>query len=91
MNTLKPSNFTSTPFDSVLKKSEAETVARNVMVILKRTGDEFRLLSWEEYRQERMKDGSFTESEKTYFEQVAGFCTTAAAAQAFCAGWARED
>ena len=60
---MKPSNFTKQPIASVLQKSEAETIARNIMVILKRTGDSFRPLSWDEYKAERLKDGHFTESE----------------------------
>lgn len=84
---MKPSNFCSTPFDSVLKNSESETIARNIMVILSRTGDVFRLLSWEEYKEHRMKDGNFTESEKQYFDRVVGFCVASESAKAFCPSW----
>lgn len=87
---LKPSNFCSKPFNSVLKISECETVARNIMVILSRTGDVFRLLSWEEYKAEREKDGSFTESEHQYFDSVVGFCVAAESAKAFCPTWVVE-
>lgn len=83
----RPSNFMSKPFGSVLKKSECETVARNIMVILSRTGDTWRVLSWDEYKLERMKDGNFTESEKVYFDQVYGFCVAAESAEAFSPGW----
>jgi len=38
---MKPSDFTTQPMGSVLGKYEAETVAKNIMLILKRTGDEF--------------------------------------------------
>lgn len=86
---MKPSNFLSVAFDSVLKNSECETVARNIMVILNRTGNEWRVLSWDEYKQERLKDGNFTESEKAYFDKVFGFCTSAEAANAFCKGWGK--
>ena len=88
---MNPSNFCSTPFDSVLKESECETVARNIMVILSRTGNAFRLLSWDEYKTERTKDGNFTESEKTYFDQVVGFCVAAESAKAFCPSWHRSE
>jgi len=84
---MNPSDFTRSPFDSVLKNRESETVARNIMVILSRTGNEFRLLPWEEYKQERIKDGNFTESEKQYFDRVAGFCVSAESAKAFCPSW----
>jgi hypothetical protein len=85
---MNPSNFTKTAYDSVLKNSESETVARNIMVILSRTGDKFRLLSWDEYKTERTKDGNFTESEKQYFDRVVGFCVSAESAKAFCPNWA---
>ncbi len=84
---MKPSDFTKYPFDSVLQNNECETVARNIMVILRRTGDEFRILSWGEYKQERVKDGGFTMSEKDYFDRVAGFCVAAESAQAFSPAW----
>jgi len=84
---MKPSNFKKHPYDSVLHKNEAETVARNIMVILSRTGDEFRLLEWNEYKTERERDGHFTESELEYFNQVRGFCTSEHAAQGFSKFW----
>jgi hypothetical protein len=43
---MKPSNLKNHPYDSRLQNNESETVARNIMVILSRTGNEFRLLSW---------------------------------------------
>ena len=85
---MQPSDFTKTAFDSVLKNSECETVARNIMVILSRTGNQFRLLSWDEYKEQRTKDGNFTESEKQYFDRVVGFCVAAESAKAFCPSWA---
>lgn len=84
---MNPSDFTKHPYESVLKNNESETVARNIMVILSRTGNQFRLLSWEEYKQERLKDGNFTESEKQYFDRVVGFCVAAESAKAFCKNW----
>ena len=84
---MKPSNFTKQPMASVLQKSEAETIARNIMVILKRTGDFFRPLSWDEYKAERLKDGHFTESEKQYFDQVIGYCSNAESAKSFSPVW----
>lgn len=84
---MEPSDFKNEPFNSVLSNSESETVARNIMVILSRTGNTFRLLSWEEYMAERQKDGNFTQSEKQYFDRVVGFCVTAESAKAFCPTW----
>lgn len=66
-----PSLFKAYPWDSTLQKSECETVAMNIMVILSRTGNTFRTLSWEEYAAERQKDGNFSEGEKKYFDDVA--------------------
>ena len=59
---LKPSDFMGAhPFDSLMQKSESETIARNIMAILGRTGNKFRLLNWDEYKKERLKDGNFNE------------------------------
>lgn len=84
---MKPSSFMKHPYGSVLANSESETIARNIMVILARTGDKFRSISWEEYRSHRQADGNFTSSEKSYFDRVAGFCTSEESAKAFCPGW----
>ena len=84
---MNPSNFTSHPYDSVLQNNESETVARNIMVILSKTGDKFRVITWEEYKAEREKDGHFSTSEKPFFEKVYGFCTSAESARAFCKNW----
>lgn len=67
---ITPSQFLNFPIGSILSKSEYETVARNIMVILFRTGNVFRELSFDEYRAERLKDQNFTESEKIYFDKV---------------------
>lgn len=75
------------PWSSVLQKSECETVAINIMVILSRTGDNFRALSWPEYRHERRKDGNFTESEKAYFKQVVEYCKSEDTARLFSDVW----
>lgn len=84
---MKPSNFTGYPWGSILQKSECETIARNIMLILKRTGDKFRPLTFDEYKSERLKDGNFTESEKRYFDKVIDYCKSADTAKVFCEGW----
>lgn len=86
---MKPSDYTRHPYGSVLQENECEAVARNIMVILSRTGDTFRTLSWEEYKAERLKDGNFTHSEKSYFDRVFGFCVAQESADAFCRNWAK--
>lgn len=85
---MKPSQFISKyPYSSVFRSSEHETVAMNIMVILKRTGDTFRDLSWEEYKAERLKDKDFYEFEKEYFEKVVTYCQSAEKAKTFCKNW----
>ena len=83
----KPSDFTNDPMGSVLQKSEAETVARNIMVILKRTGDAFRDLSFEEYKEERIMDGNYSGMEQNYFYQVLPYCKSADIAKLFSKSW----
>jgi hypothetical protein len=87
-NIMKPENFTSYPWSSILQKSESETIAQNIMVILNRTGNKFRTLSFEEYKSERIKDGNFSEREKGYFDDVIKYCGDAESALQFCKGWA---
>ena len=86
----KPSNYTSKPWDSVIGKWEAEKIAQNIMVILSRTGNEWRQLSWQEYQEERKKDGGFTQMEQPYFEQVVGYCASAEDANRFCSSWCKD-
>lgn len=83
----KPSDFTKFPCGSVLQKCETEQIAVNIMVILERTGNTFRELSWNEYRVEREKDGRFTEGEKPYFKDVIGYCASPLTAALFSKVW----
>ncbi len=87
---MQPANFTDKPWNSVLQKSEAEVIARNIMVVLKRTGNEWRDLSWEEYKEERLKDGNFSEAEYDYFHKVIPYCKSADTAVLFSKSWAKE-
>jgi len=75
------------PWGSVLQNSESETVAKNIMVILERTGNKFRKLTWDEYKSERQKDSNFTEGEKHYFDKVIGYCKSADTAKLFSKEW----
>ena len=68
--TRTPKDFIGVPMKSVLRKYEAEIVARNIMIILERTGNIFRGIEWNEYEKERKKDGNFTSTEAFYFNQV---------------------
>lgn len=85
---MKPSNFTSYPWDSITKKAECETVATNIMVILKRTGDYFRELTYDEYKKERLKDGNYSDSEEQYYERVIKYCINENTSKLFCKDWA---
>lgn len=85
---MQPSNFTKHPFNSVTSNSESETIARNIMVILQRTGNHWRRLSWEEYSTERLKDGNFTQSEYRLFDKVINYCISEETACLFCSNWA---
>lgn len=84
---MKPSNFLNHPYDSVFHHLEDEIVARNIMVILKRTGDVFRPLEYDEYEKERLKDGSFSHLERTSFDKVIKYCQNAESAKSFSPAW----
>lgn len=82
-----PSNYCIKPWNSVLQKSEAETVARNIMAILNRTGNTWRELSFVEYEKERLKDGNYSSIEQQYFNEVIGYCKSPGTAILFSDSW----
>lgn len=85
---MKPADYAHvSTMGSVSGKSETETVARNIMVILARTGNVFRPLSWDEYRKERMLDGNFSEKERAHFDCAAKYCESSETAALFCPDW----
>lgn len=85
---MKPSNFQkASAMASVLQKAEAETVAENIMTILKRTGNTWRRLTYDEYKKERKKDGNYSSEEEYYFNQVIDFCISPETAKLFSPGW----
>lgn len=84
---MNPSDFTTYPWSSVLQNSESETIAQNIMVILKRTGNIWRELPWEEYKEERLKDNNFSERERVYFEKVQPYTVSEDMARIFYAKW----
>jgi hypothetical protein len=88
MKPMHPSTFAVFPWSSVLQNSQSEQIAKNIMVILGRTRDIFRPLSWEEYKEERLKDGQFTEGERYYFDKVIKYCQSAETAVLFSRSWA---
>lgn len=84
---MQPESFLNHPWNSIVKNSESETIACNIMAILYRTGNTFRELTWDEYKEERLKDGNFTESEKSYFDKVISYCKSADTAKLFSKSW----
>jgi len=75
------------PMGSIFSKYEYELVARNIMTILSRTGNEWRELSLDEYKKERVKDGNFPESEYSYFKKVLPYTLHPDFAQEFSKRW----
>ncbi len=88
---MKPSDFNAFPSNSVIGSYEYEEVARNIMLILARTGDTFRYLEWDEYRLERQNDGHFTENEQIYFDRIVGYCLSHETAVLFSPVWAGAE
>jgi hypothetical protein len=85
---LKPSDFCNYPWDSVSKNSESEIIAVNIMKIRRRIGDTWGELAWDKYKEERLKDGRFSEYwEKHYFDNIKGWCVSAEKALQFCPHW----
>ncbi len=84
---MKPSTFNEFPCESVKQNHESEQIAANIMRILKRTGDTFRSLDWEEYKTERLKDGHFTDRERGYFDAVIDYCVSPETAKLFSPVW----
>jgi len=84
---MKPSDFTAYPWGCVFYKSENETIAQNIMEILKRTGNEWRELSWDEYEMERRKDTNFSGNGKKYFDEVLEYTTSEEKARLFSPVW----
>ncbi len=87
----KPSDFTNHPFGSLFRNTETEVIAVNIMKILKRTGDTFRTLTFDEYKKERQKDKNFTEGEKEYFHKVKSYCKSADTAKLLSEAWSDQN
>jgi len=84
---MTPSDFNTHPADSILQKSEPETIALNIMIILSRTGNTFRMLSKDEYIIERNKDGGFSEKELPFFDAVVEHTSSLDKAKDFSNYW----
>lgn len=85
---LNPSDFKKIfPRNSVFHNYEHELVAKNIMVILDRTGNIFRELSYDEYVEHRLKDGNYSMQEKYYFDNVQKYCVSSEKVMTFSASW----
>jgi len=95
LNNLKPSHFIYFPNQSILKKWEAENIARNINVIRKRLGDEWPL-TVEQYIEERKKhdaenkSSSFSTAEIGYFKKVYPMIINAKGCMEFSSEWAES-
>lgn len=88
----KPSDFKNYPWDSVLHKCELESIAQNIMIILARTGDTFRKLSYEEYKNELNKDGQYAQGETDFNKVIdSGYFKNADTAQLFSKEWKDKE
>ncbi|PID34886.1 MAG: hypothetical protein CR971_00920 [candidate division SR1 bacterium] len=84
----KPSDFSKIrPWSSIFQNVECETIALNIVGILARTGDEWRELKWEEYKEEREKEGVSLSSKHEYFEAISEYCSTYKTARLFSPDW----
>lgn len=77
-----------------MQKTEAEIVALNIIYILTINGNIWRQLTWEEYKEQRLKDeaagkkgATFSERERPFFESVLPYTISESAARTFCKGW----
>ena len=82
-----PSDFMKHPYDSIFQNTESEIVARNIMVILNRTGNTWRELSFEEYKELRTKDGNWSYKEEILFNKVSKYCVSEVMANKFSKNW----
>lgn len=90
---MQPSDFCTYPWSCVFMNAEREIVALNIMKILRRTGDQWREISWDEYLSERQKDGggntgNMRHTEKECFADVQPYTISAQSARLFSPTWA---
>lgn len=81
-----PSDYTVYPHGSVMDQY-AEMIAKNIMKILAKNGNEWRRLEWNEYSHEMCIDVDFCQDEIDYFEKVNDFCVSPNHAACFSEVW----
>jgi len=90
---IKPSDFIQTkPWDSIAEDSDAETIAVNILKILKRNGDTWRLLTEDEYKEARFKNDPDLQqrhlnAELKYFNQYCQYLDSPENAAKFSPDW----
>lgn len=84
-----PADYISYPWGSILNSTEHEMIARDIMVILYKTGNVFREISFDEYKKEKTKitKNIINASEESRFMQVVNFCKNPYMANSFCKNW----
>ena len=87
MNT--PKDYIGKYWDSVFQNIQTEIVWNNIILILSRTGDYWRTLTWEEYKNERINDAPTDKSgfcefqEKPLFAKALPYTSSEKAASDF--------
>lgn len=85
---MKPSDIKDiAPMCSVFYKSEYETVAQNIAIILSKKDNEFKIITWDTYKKERKKDRDFSEIEKVYFDKVINYFESEKTIRSFSYFW----
>lgn len=91
-----PKDFMGKPWGSIFQNSETEWVAQNIMKILKRNGDSWRELSWDEYCDVRIADtkdgarGGWNPGlERPLFDKVLPYTVSQEQAEKFAPNWGK--
>ena len=94
---MKPAETKGFPYRSLFRSGNHEAIARNIVTILSRTGNEWRELTEVEYIRERIADaehdqgGGFNPEELIYFRAVAPYLTSEEKAREFSPAWANLE
>lgn len=86
----KPSDFSKVfPYSSLLQDGDSEQIAKNIMLIIARTQDAWRVLPLDEYEQEIANDGrKVSHNERIHFNLVVAHCASEDNARNFSPSWA---
>jgi hypothetical protein len=87
MSLLKPSDFYLDPFMSVFGNADHESIARGIMAILVEDGDEWREVTWEEYRDRYNQTDDPILGDFRRFPKVSEYCQSPEKARTFSRNW----